>query len=337
MPLGSLAHVMKPISVKSVSINLTGQLGENDALLFVRVVPNGRDGSTVYGRTLNPGEPDSDVAVEFFPYRGDELHFEVGSLNVYLNDLFKTVRPDENGYLPIANVLWTWMTLSVVENDALFRFLIAAARRLDSANRMLISAVAELQNRDETFIRTRQRLMDALGSVEAMCVALSRVIDMLGKLETVFGVPVALTSSSTECVQPLTELRNAFEHIEDRAMGQVRNKPHPDALSIFDQRDLLRDGTVRYAKHSLNLYTDIPALIADSKRAILETARTIANEPRTVAERIAFPSAPAGSHDMIEERAYYLWLNQTGNQRMDDEANWHEAEKQHRLATESAA
>lgn len=73
--------------------------------------------------------------------------------------------------------------------------------------------------------------------------ALSRVIDMLRKLEPAFGVPVALSPTSTECVQPLTELRNAFAHIEDRAMGQVRNKHHPDALSIFDQRDLLRDGT----------------------------------------------------------------------------------------------
>lgn len=80
---------------------------------------------------------------------------------MYLEDLFKTVRPDENGYHPIANVLWTWMMLSIVHNDALFRFLIAAARRLDAANRMLVSAVGDLQNRDETFIRTRQRLMDA--------------------------------------------------------------------------------------------------------------------------------------------------------------------------------
>ena len=70
----------------------------------------------------------------------------------------------------------------------------------------------------------------------------------------------------------LTEIRNAFEHIEDRAMGQVRNKPHQDAISIFHQPDFFKAGVLRYANHSLDLGKEVlPALVA-GRQYVFEVA-----------------------------------------------------------------
>ena len=46
-------------------------------------------------------------------------------------------------------------------------------------------------------------------------------------------------------------------------MGQVRNKPHQDAISIFHQPDFFKSGVLRYASHSLDLVKEVlPALVA---------------------------------------------------------------------------
>ncbi|TPV97332.1 MAG: hypothetical protein USCAAHI_03231 [Beijerinckiaceae bacterium] len=47
-----------PVEVRFLSVNVTPDVGANDSLVAVRVVPAGRDGTKVYGRTLKPGEVD---------------------------------------------------------------------------------------------------------------------------------------------------------------------------------------------------------------------------------------------------------------------------------------
>jgi hypothetical protein len=51
-------------------------------------------------------------------------------------------------------------------------------------------------------------------------------VALLGSAPT---VPTSISSSQ----ESLTAIRNAYEHIEDRALGQVNKKPHPEALTIF--------------------------------------------------------------------------------------------------------
>jgi hypothetical protein len=68
-------------------------------------------------------------------------------------------------------------------------------------------------------------------------------------------------------------LRNAYEHIEDRALGQVNKKPHPQALAIFDYEPLLKEGLLVYGEHRLGVPDDVPRLLAEMRRFIREVAQ----------------------------------------------------------------
>ena len=48
------------------------------------------------------------------------------------------------------------------------------------------------------------------------------------------------------------EMRNAFEHIDERAEGKVgRGKSHLDALTIFNQPDFVESSILRYKNYEL--------------------------------------------------------------------------------------
>ncbi|MBI3204465.1 MAG: DUF2934 domain-containing protein [Myxococcales bacterium] len=318
---------MKPHIVRFVSVGLTPKVGANDALLGVRVVPAGRDGHKVLGRTLADGEADSGEPVTFFPYAGEELHFPAGSVQIFLRDLDRGNNPGPDGYAPVSNTLWSWLLFGAPPDPALFRYLFAAARRLDTAHSLCADVLAALTDRDESFIRARQRMFAALGHAELMCVAAGRAIDMLRGVQAHFSVSVTLPPSVLKLLPALHEFRNAFEHIEDRALGNVRKKPHADALSIFDQRDLISQGVLRYAAYSLDLRGQLLPMLVDSRMAIFQIASAVAGSARTVVPPISFPSTPPGSYERIQERAYFLWENRTGSAWWDPDSNWSEAER----------
>ncbi len=307
-------------------MSLTPEVGANDALIGVRVVPAGRDGNKVFGRTLADGEPDSGEPVTFFPYAGEELHFPPGSVRIFLRDLDEGNLPGPDGYAPVSNTLWTWLIVGAPPDPTLFRFLFAAARRLDTAHSLCVDVIGALTDRQEPFIKARQRLFGALGLAELMCVALWRALDMLQTIPAQFSVPVTLSTAVTAAFPALREIRNAFEHIEDRALGKVSHKAHPDALSIFDQRDLISSGVLRYASYSLDMKSDVLPMLVDSRRAIREVAIATAGTAKTLNFPVSFPSAPPGSYERIQERAYFLWENREGSVWWDRDSNWLEAE-----------
>jgi hypothetical protein len=90
-------------------------------------------------------------------------------------------------------------------------------------------------------------------------------------------IPVGLAGAK----KTLTELRNAYEHIEDRAQGQVWNKPDPQALTIFDWTSLFQDDAITYAGHRLEL-KDVPVLLLETrtflKQAGAEAKSLLVNE-----------------------------------------------------------
>jgi hypothetical protein len=308
-------------------VSLTPEVGANDALVGVRVVPAGRDGKRVFGRTLAGGEPDSGEPVSFYPYRGEELHFLPGSIQIFLQDVDRGNQPGSDGYAPVSNTLWTWLTFGSPPDPALFRFLFAAARRLDTAHSLCVDALEALTDRPEPFIKARQRPFGALGIAELMCVALERATDMLQGIPARFSVPVSLPKNLSAARPALREIRNALEHIEDRALGNVRGKPHADALSIFDQRDFISSGVLRYASYSLDLKADVLPVLVESRRAVLDVAIATAGAAKTLNVPLTFPPAPPGSYERIQERAYFLWENRQGCAWWDSDSNWFEAER----------
>ena len=275
----------KPITY--LSVNQGPNVGDNDAWIGVRVVPVGRDGKSIFARTLNEGEPDSGEGIIVQP--GDErIVFPPGNLTITIKDIDRESRPRPDGYAAVSNTAWTWLTIrdwigeGLSRREELFRCLFASARRLDTAHNLCLNLLEELGERpDEPFIKTRARLYRALGYAELMCVAFNRAAIMIDLISSQFATSTAVPANVVEIMPQLKAIRNAFEHIEERALGNVRGKPDPDALSIFDQIDLFNSGVIRYSGHSLDLTADmVPAFIA-SRKFIFEVAREKAGESFT--------------------------------------------------------
>ena len=318
---------MKPHSISHIGVCLTPNVGANDALIGVRVVPAGRQGKAILGRTLAEGEKDTGEPIRFYPYAGESVHFPPGSVQIRLQDINRSSKPGADGYAPVSNTIWTWLTFGAPPDPNLFRFLFAAARRLDAAHALCLDVLAVLTEHPEPFIVARNRLFGALGRAELMSVALGRALDMLQTLPGRFSLQIPIPGIVVRISPALREIRNAFEHIEDRAVGNVRGKPHADALSIFDQRRLISSGILTYSSHALDLRREVLPALIESRRFVIDVAVTMAGAARTLNVPLDFFSAPPGTFERIQERAYFLWENRQGSAWWDADANWLEAER----------
>ena len=97
------------------------------------------------------------------------------------------------------------------------------------------------------------------------------IIETEGKIGCTIEVPAPISSRKTD----VREIRNAYEHVEDRALGQVNRKLHPDALSIFDQSELLTNDRITYGSYSLDLAHGVPMILADARKFLKEAAGTL--------------------------------------------------------------
>jgi hypothetical protein len=59
--------------------------------------------------------------------------------------------------------------------------------------------------------------------------------------------------------------RDAYEHIEDLALGLVPGKPHTDALSVFNFTRLFKEQVVSYASSDLDLGNETTQLLLDTR------------------------------------------------------------------------
>jgi hypothetical protein len=112
----------------------------------------------------------------------------------------------------------------------------------------------------------------ALGAVELAVVAVGRVCDMIDTASTSLGstLPVPPTVAAKRAA--VNDIRNAYEHIEDRALGKVFGKPHSDALTIFNHADLLEHDRIGYGTSSLDLKTEMPTLISEARQFLTDVA-----------------------------------------------------------------
>ena len=70
---------------------------------------------------------------------------------------------------------------------------------------------------------------------------------------------------------PVTEIRHAFEHIDERAQGKInQHKTHLDALTIFNQPDFVNSSVLQYKTLTLNLETEVIAALLDCREFIMK-------------------------------------------------------------------
>ena len=255
--------VAEPITY--IGVHLGRDVGANDAIVGVRVVPAGRSGNEVYGRTLNSGERDQGEGIT--RDSGDKLVFPLGSVKIKLDDVDRYAEKGPDGFAPVTNTLWTWSQIPPCPDETFFHYFLAASRRIDMAHSFWMSALDALRPRqDEPFIKNRVRVFNALGNAESMCIALNRAFMMITRPPAEFSVSTKPPREVETLHEAVRAVRDAFEHIDERATGRAREEDATQALSIFDQTDLVSSGILTYANYSINLRSEvIPVLVAVRK------------------------------------------------------------------------
>ena len=122
--------------------------------------------------------------------------------------------------------------------------------------------------------QVRRHVFNVLGSVELAVISLGRGVSMILDLPGEFGIECELPTSLRSAQPALNAIRNAYEHIEDRALGTIHGTPSEDALTIFDYERLLRDDVITYGTHTLDLSDEVPQLLADAREALKGMVKT---------------------------------------------------------------
>lgn len=273
---GDQLVVMEAIS--HVGLHTTSQPGDMTGFVIsMRAVPVRREGNVVYCRTLRRGEEDEGKRVHVRP--GDSVTFEAGAVTIELDHIDSQEKPTASGYVPLTPVLWAWLMVGAADSDEAratrIRYLLAAARRLDAVNSLVVlieERRAELAG-EPTFGPTiRRALFDLIGQVEIAVVALGRVVDMILGASDRIGTTTAVPNAIADAAAAVKAIRDAYEHVEERALGHVRRRPHPIALTIFDHRDLIQNDRIIYGDHKLDLSSQLPTLLREAREFIKSAA-----------------------------------------------------------------
>lgn len=263
--------------VEAIGLSVTPKVGRRDDLLtWLRIVSDGREGSTVYGRTLRYGEHDTGEAVhlrpgDVFSLRPDALMLELEAIDEQMAVSF------DDGYKTITNTVWTWLAIGADRSEEDARFLLAAARRLDACYRMISLVrlkLRELENIRDA-IPQRNLVYEIVGLVEMAVIAMNRALSMASQLGAHLTLSVPLPTPIAAKLPALKKIRDAYEHIEDRARGLVHGKPHPDALSIFNLERLFREQVVVYGSNELNLQGEATDLLVSARHYLKVAANEL--------------------------------------------------------------
>ena len=235
-----------------------------------RIVPVKREGNIVYARTLRRDEEDTGEAIHIGP--GDQLTFLPGALEINSRDIDEYYNPKGlGGYRPVANTVWTWHQFAA-EQPEFFLFLFSLARRTDAAQALWASAIqARDKARDDGGISQRQGHFKELAAAEMAIIALGRCYRMVCDLIKNHCPELQVPDSVTKTLKAVQEMRNAFEHIDERAEGKVRGgKVDSDAFTIFNQPDFVEASILRYKAHELNFESDVIAALVDCRELIMD-------------------------------------------------------------------
>lgn len=250
--------------------NSTEEQRQGAFLFGGRIVPVGRIGNRVFVRTLRHGEKDTGETVRL--REGDRITFRAGDLVIDSRQIDAMSPKGRGGYAPVANTVWTWYQIASEQADFLL-FFFALARRLDAAHALWTSAANERDHaKEEGGIPQRTGFFSTLATAEMAIIALNRAFTMSNTLIAEYCPDLELPESVQAMQGTISEMRNAFEHIGDRAHGKVSwtKISYRDAWSIFNQPDFIEKSVLRYKEHSLNFDEDLLAALLDSRELIMQ-------------------------------------------------------------------
>ncbi len=277
-----------PQEVRAISLNMTSEIGADDALIYVKVVPESRDGLLVYGRTPLPEEQGLDLPIIFYPENGEELHFKQGSIKLSIMDIDKHASKYSDGYASITNTLWTWLSIGQPTSIEIFRLIMATGHRLDATHSILADILKRRDNIKGSFITQRECAFEALSLAEIFVVVFSKSINLSYTIKksskSITEIPIAIKNIK----KSVDEMRNAFEHIESRAFGRVKNKNAPEVVSIFDQGEFISRGILSYLGHKIDLVNEVPKILINLREYLFKLAIEIGGNTKICSQDICF-------------------------------------------------
>ena len=245
--------------------DLSGEL-----LFYNRLVPDGREGNKVYARSLRPGEEDTGEVVNI--NAGDELVIRAGGLVINSDEIDALSPKGFGGYAPVANTIWTWYSI-VGEQVGFFVYIFALARRLDAAHAAWELAIQERDKaRSGGGIGRRIGFFRALSEAEVAIIALHRGMNMLLRFNGVFPLGLEIPNSLKKLEPVVKEMRDAFEHIDERAQGKINHRGQMDAeaLTIFDQPDFTESSVIHYRGNDLHFEEDVLAALLSCRELVIK-------------------------------------------------------------------
>ena len=244
-------------------------LGPDGELLYTgRVVPAGSDGNTVFARSLRPGEEDSGQGVNV--PAGKKLAFRAGDLSISSDEIDARSPKGRGGYAPVSDTIWTWYRFVGADDQSLLMLLLATARRLD-ATHVFWSATMDALEQSATLvgIERRSTLFRALAMAEVTVISMSRGIEMLHRMEEEFHLGLQIPEKIRSFRKTLRRMRNALEHIDDRAMGEAKDGTAESAMSIFIQPYFVDQGVLIYAGEGVLFTAGVPTVLGQCREVIM--------------------------------------------------------------------
>lgn len=232
-----------------------------------RLVPAGSDENTVYARTLRYGEEDSGEVVHV--PAGKRLVIRSGDLSISSEEIDAKSPKGRGGYAPIADTIWSWYRMIGAKDVRFLMLLLAAARRLDASHVFWSATLDTLEEaRDLEGIEQRSTLFRSLSMAEVTIISLSRAMEMIDRLEKEFSLGLQMPEKYESNKTALRRMRNALEHIDDRALGQTRDGAADEAMSIFFQPYFVDQGVLTYAGNGLSFVQGLPTIFNECRQLI---------------------------------------------------------------------
>ena len=241
---------------------------DDELLLLGRLVPAGSDATTVFARSLRPGEEDTGEGVNV--PAGKRLVIKPGDLSFDSDEIDSRSPKGRGGYAPVADTIWTWYRMVGAKDQSLLMMLLAAARRLDATHvfwSATMDALAESANLSG--IERRSTLFRTLAMAEVTVISMSRAVAMLYRLEEKFSLGLQIPQEIESSRDTLRQLRNALEHIDDRAMGEAKDGTADSAMSIFLQPHFVDNGVLTYAGQGIVFTTGMPVALGHCREVLI--------------------------------------------------------------------
>ena len=221
----------------------------------------------MYARSLRLGEEDSGEVVHV--PAGKRLVIRAGDLSIDSEELDAKSPKGRGGYAPVADTIWTWYQIAGVEDTKLLMLVLAAARRLDATHVFWSETMGALEEAPTLAGNLRRSaLFRALAMAEVTLISLSREMEMISRLEKEFSLGLQISEIFDSNMKALRRMRNALEHIDDRAMGQATDGTADSAMSIFFQPYFVDQGILTYAGDALSFAEGAPLVLRECRELI---------------------------------------------------------------------